>query len=247
MQSSELNRNHEKLVSREIFQQNIRNKGRDKYTKGYRASLTKSGAVKAIREKFGIETLDKDRKKINNFSRVVSTRVLNHINRELIRALNMMGTIGFIDRIVIDDAPLKGAKAGFHFKTKTFILPEYFVEGDSALLAALFEENRSKGIPNEWSTCSPMHPYRHELGHAFFHYVCAMDSNAEERARELFQRYFGDLSSLQFDSMLRLSSYSADGPGEMIAEAFASIMDSNNNKFAIEIMERFRGTDADNK
>lgn len=239
MQSRELNKNHEKLVSREVFQQNIRNKGRDKYTKGYEPCLTRRGAVNAIWSKFGIETVNKDGERIGNFSSEVSVQVLNHVNRELFRSLNMVGTIGFIDRIVIDSSRLKGAAAGYHFPTKSFILPEGFVEGDSVALAALFEENRSKGIPNEWSTCSPMHPYWHELGHSFYHYVCAMDTDAVERARELFQRYFGDSSPLQLDSALNLSGYAGNSAGDMFAEAFASIMESGNNKFAREIFDHF--------
>lgn len=211
--------NHEKLKSSEELNESFDERERLEYTDGYEEAWSCWGARQFLTEQFHMKT-DKSYYKL-------PLSVANHLNCELIRFRNVFGTVGFIDRVVVDsdDFPA-GAAGAYDPNTNTILLRSDYREPPT-------NRNRPKTSPEGFpiaytrSTGSSRHMYRHEIAHALYYFIVQrVDSSAEERADELHQRFFKSDDGGTPDGCILLSEYAQKSKQEMFAEAVAQLMDN---------------------
>ncbi|MBR6388215.1 MAG: hypothetical protein IKS14_08170, partial [Thermoguttaceae bacterium] len=188
---------------------------------GYQEQDTWKKAEQFIRDKFDI---DADYRKI-------PLDVANMMNRELVRARNMFGTCGLVEKIIPDDGRLKpGDFASYNPVTKTITL-----RTDRGVVST--NEVIKKICGHGWfSTNHEAHIYTHEISHAIFNYfeniwtnhahlpysiLSERSKNAMNTLWRLHHDYF--LSS-DGEGIRELSKYAESDPREMIAEGLTQIV-----------------------
>ncbi len=210
--------NHEKLKESDELNETFDKRTRLEYTDGYEETWSCWGARRFLEDQFHIET-DKSYYKI-------PLSVANNLNCELVRFRNVFGTVGFIDKVVVD-SPLLPAKAdaGYDPNTRALLLRSDYREPPTRLNRPKFDAN---GFPIVYqrSTGSSRHVYRHEIAHALYHFVVRNDSDAEARATELHTLLFKGRNGRLSKGVLLLSEYAKDSEYEMFAEAVAQLMDN---------------------
>ena len=98
-------------------------------------------------------------------------------------------------------------------------------------MTVTLEMNRvPKGL---FSSKSPLHPYRHEIGHALWMYFWAANPKVANIMEAIYKKYF----ELSDRGIGKLSEYAAEGMEEMIAEAIAECLNGNPRPFAKAIVE----------
>jgi len=158
------------------------------------------------------------------------------MNQELVRTLNIFGTVGIIDNIKTDPSLTeRGAFGSYEIKTKTiFLRPEY-----GRFAASLYIEKAPEGF---FSTRSSLHGYRHEIGHALLLYceerLSLLDrTKLGNQLKGIYEKFFIKTK----DGYAQLSEYSKNGYREMVAEAFAQALNGSMSELTKQIMEVLRG------
>lgn len=182
-----------------------------KLLEGFEEQKTIEDAERFAKNHFGI---------IADYSEI-PLDVANNVNQELTRAFNMFGTVGIIENINADyDLEARGAFGNYKWKTNTIsVRPER-----GSITAERYIKNAPKGVfsDKKFSTNSPLHGYRHEIGHAL-HKYCEENRHPldlkklNEGLNKIRHRAF-HLSRQGYE---QLSEYAGESIREMVAEAFA--------------------------
>lgn len=211
---------------REEMDDNLKNRESSEMLEGFEEKKTTKEAENFIKEKLNIDA---------DYSKI-PVEVANDMNQELVRTLNIFGTVGIIDNIKTDPSLAeRGAFGSYEIKTKTiFLRPEY-----GRYAAKLYIENASEGF---FSTRSSLHGYRHEIGHAFLLYCEERLSRLDRtklgnQLKDIYEKFFIKTK----DGFAQLSEYSKNGYREMVAEAFAQALNGSMSELTKQIMEVLRG------
>ena len=206
---------------REELEENLKKRESAEMLDGFEEQKTTRKAEKYIKEKLKINA---------DYSRL-PIEVANDMNQELVRAFNMFGTVGIIENVKVDDKYLKDNKlASYDPNTFSILLRSDYGKGN--ILLAI--KKASKGF---YSSQSGYHAYRHEIGHALLQYF---KRDAPERIKlteELFRGYFRRSSK----GIELLSEYASTNYREMVAEAFAEIMEGSPREFAKKVLSTLTG------
>lgn len=231
----------EKPKKHEDFNKSIDERQSLEYTDGY----TEAKSIREARaniEKFGITTDD-------SYNRL-PLEVANHYNCELTRVFNVINTVGWIDKIVVDSPKIEeGVDLAYDWREHALLIRSSFRERPTEIRRSRTNPDGSPKI-YQWSTGSSRHPYRHEIGHAIYHlFIGHVDSGAEKRAKKLYDEFFGNPGDSNSEGVVRLSKYANKDCSEMFAEAFASVMDNiEGSSFARRIVNYvLYGEDDDTK
>ena len=105
------------------------------------------------------------------------------------------------------------------------------LRSDRGRMTVTLEMNRvPKGL---FSSKSPLHPYRHEIGHALWMYFWAANPKVANIMEAIYKKYF-ELSDYGIGE---LSLYAAKKKEEMVAEAIAECLNGNPRPFAKAIVK----------
>ncbi|MBQ9873562.1 MAG: hypothetical protein IJM30_03775 [Thermoguttaceae bacterium] len=162
--------------------------------------------------------------------------VINMLNRELLRAQKMFGTVGYFKKTLPGDKDLgENDYASYNG-----------ADGTVRIRVKLDEESLADKIRfayNQYlfSTRAPEHVFRHEIGHAVYEL-------ASRKNRELFRERENQLRELLYryrtDRKLRdaclVSNYGSESTREFFAECFASVMNGDQNPLAIKAVNLFK-------
>lgn len=103
------------------------------------------------------------------------------------------------------------------------------------MAAKQFIEKTPKGF---YSTRSPLHIYRHEIGHALFHYfkerLTLQNCSLMLRELDTFYKKIRDISD---STSNKISIYAMKNVGEMVAEVIAQVLNGNANIYAREVVK----------
>lgn len=144
---------------------------------------------------------------------VLPVDVANDVNQELVRALNLFGTVGIIEGVRVDNEQVNGdTYASYDPKTLSVLLRS---DRDRKQV-----EEKLKETGDLFSTCSPLHPYRHEIGHALWEYLIRLYPFFEGAMLEIFNEF----CARKAPDPIFLSLYAQEKPDEMFAEATAQLM-----------------------
>ena len=217
---------YKEYFKREELEDNLKKRETPDALAGFEEQETTKKAKKFIKEKLNIDA---------DYSKI-PIEVANDMNQELIRAYNIFGTVGIIENIGIDpDLEQRSAFGSFIRKTKTIVLRPNFSRED----ASSFIRNEKAG---SFSTDSPLHGYRHEIGHAFLYYCeeALLLRDKTQLINELKLLYSNnfELSSRGFRE---LSFAASGGYREMVAEAIAQFMNNSESPLAKTVMITLRG------
>lgn len=195
--------------------------------KGFVEQKTIEEAAKFAKENFGIELLYRPKKRRKKKD-LIDIDVANDIIQELCRAKNIIGTVGIVNRIatsnkLFDKKVDKEAFGNYIRSERTINLRP----GYGRLAAKQYIEKARDGL---FSTRSPLHGYRHEIGHALLFYfeerLNVKDRRKMIRELQKTKRNLFELTRIGFSD---LSEYASKNYSEMIAEAFAKLLNGETN------------------
>ncbi len=213
--------------NRDDLEENLKKRESSEMFEGFEEQKTTKKAEKFIKKLLDIDA---------DYSKL-PTEVANDMNQELVRAFNMFGTVGIIENVKVDDFYVTGARFAA-YDPKTFSILLRSDRGRGAVLFAI------KQLPEgDLSTRSELHPYRHEIGHAFLQYFRRAVPERVELVENLYREYFKNTRK----GVEQLSKYAGNSPSEMIAEAFAEIMNGNPREFALKILSTLLGGTYDDR
>ncbi len=151
------------------------------YTDCDEEARTHQEAMGFLSEQFHIE--------VDSGYRKLRVEVADPLNRELTRFRNVFGTVGFIDKVIVDSPDLPSdADAGHDPNTHVLLLRSDY-QG-SATDGKRLKAGESS-VVYQRSTGSSSHVYRYEIAHALYHFIVQrVDFDAAARAKELHDRYF---------------------------------------------------------
>ena len=217
---------YKEYFKREELEENLKRREESEMLEGFEEQKTWKKAGIFIKEKLNIDA---------DYSKI-PIEVANDMNQELIRAYNIFGTVGIIENIRADQGLVeRGAFGNYNRKTKTITLrPNY-----GRLAAQLYIKNATEG---KFSTKSPLHGYRHEIGHAILKYS---EESLDRHDRLLL---IDNLEKIRYESFLlsregyeQLSEYANDTIREMVAEAVAQVMNGEASPLTKKILSILRG------
>ncbi|MBQ9873492.1 MAG: minor capsid protein [Thermoguttaceae bacterium] len=218
--------NFREIFKRYELDEKMRERETSEMLEGFEKQDKKNKAAKFAKTTFGIDVK----------YRRIPLETLNDLNQELIRARNMFGTIGIIERIEPSDKVLeRGSFASYNWERKSIeVRPEH-----GRFTAKQYIDNAREGL---FSTDSPLHGYRHEIGHSLLHFCeeCLVWSDRSEMIKalkELHERFF----VLSKDGFSQLSEYAKRDYREMVAEAIAQLMNNTVSPLAKEIIKILKG------
>ena len=207
--------------NRDDLEENLKKRESSEMLEGFEEQKTTKKAEKFIKKLLDIDA---------DYSKL-PIEVANDVNQELIRALNMFGTVGIIENVKVDDFYVTGGRFA-SYDPKTFSILLRSDRGRGAVLFAV------KQLPEgELSTRSELHPYRHEIGHALLQYFKRAVPERVKLVENLYREYFRQTSK----GIDLLSNYASKSCSEMVAEAFAEIMDGSPREFAKKILSTLIG------
>ena len=218
------------LTRKEIFDNLESATETDKMLVGFEEQRKIREAEQFIRHTFGI---------IANY-RDIPLDVANDMNQELVRAFNMFGTVGIIENIKSDrDLLDRGAFANYNGETKTISLR--LERGRFS--ATYYIKNAPEG---KFSTKSPLHGYRHEIGHAILKY-CEESRDRHERLRlvDELEKIRNKMFFLSNEGYKQLSEYAGNNIREMVAEAIAQAMHGEASPLTKKILLLLKGNTYD--
>ena len=160
---------------------------------------------------------------------------VNYTNLELHRAKFIFETVGMVKEVKFDSSLLSAVEMGAcDPNTGTIVLPS-----DYGFLAMQKWIQAQK--PGWFSTNSPLHVIRHEIGHALYYFYMF---ETKENKKDVAQRFakLRKIHDLYFskgkvqDGKVLLSRYAETGSREMFAEAVAEMMNGHPRELARKII-----------
>ena len=199
------------------------------YTDCDEEARTHQEAMRFLSEQFHIE--------VDSGYRKLRVEVADPLNRELTRFRNVFGTVGFIDKVIVDSPSLpSNADAGYEPNIHALLLRSDYQEPATDVKRL---KVRGEPVAYQRSTGSSSHVYRHEIAHSFYHFVVQrVDSDAAARAKELHTLFFKERNGRLPKGIFLLSKYAQDSEKEMFAETVAQIMDKGaQSSFACAVVK----------
>ena len=228
----------EKMLPIEDIEQNFFERRESEFIDGYKEQDTTKKAEIFIKEKFDIDA---------DYS-IIPLDVANMMNRELVRARNIFGTCGLIEKIIPNDGSLGDKDYGLYRRgTRTIVL-----RTDKGVVSTNMSIIKECG--RGWfSTENPAHVYTHEICHAIFNYFENIWTNKANTAYSVLsvrgRKAMDALEKLHNDYFLNreekgvgeLSRYAAKNAREMIAEGLTQIVLGKPSAFAQKIRDVIQG------
>lgn len=226
----------EKMLSFDDIEQNLfeyYEAGEDSFIDGYKKQESQKKAADFIKKKFDIDA---------DYSKI-PLDVANMMNRELVRARNIFGTCGLIEKITHDRGEFGENDLGSYDRDTKIItlLKNVGIIGTRSLI-------KKKG-PGWFSTNKDAHIYRHEIGHAILNYIENLLTNYANTKKQLrtsnaWQRLLLKLDGLYADNFYKthkgdknLSRYARKNFREMVAESLAQVMSGKPGELAQQVFE----------
>ena len=148
----------------------------------------------------------------------------------MIRAFNVFGTVGNIERIEVDNDYVKDERfASFNHETHTILLRSD--RGRAGTAVAVKTSNR------QFSTESGLHPYHHEIGHALWDYLKRSDGDFLDKMLKVYTDNFIKTKR----GVTLLSEYAKENASEMFAEAIAEILNGTPGELSKRILADIQG------
>jgi len=175
--------------------------------------------------------------------------VANMVNREVKAVYGVFGNVneaGYLKGFQVVAALPGDAEAAYHPVSKEVLLKRGSVGGSTALVDMGVQAQRNEGS-GIWSTNSPEHAVRHELGHAVGYWFTDADAVKRNKRSVLRNQLLKD-SGIDFWDMSQntkeqklaagrvISYYALRSEKELIAEAIAEYMAGNPRDVAKKVI-----------
>lgn len=193
-----------------------------------------------IENTLGINTVDYDK---------ISIDAANMINESITKATNIFGDLkSELEEIRI--VPKLPSEAAYNHPFKCIMLKVKDMRSPN-VIANLAEQSIIQNVHGAWSTGSPYHIIRHELGHAV-QWKYANDTGKMSKISELRKTVMDELGIMKYigvdedDEIMKLagaklSYYALMNDGEFIAESVAEYMNGNPRETAKAVVDILLG------